>query len=375
MSSSHEHRQLHLKEKNAFYSITVLNLVVNGSFVHWYDFPIDLCLHSDDILQNYKVNMKGLDGIQGPVYVGTDYDEYERSLLNTQMSFEKTFGMSSVFIESTLMENGGVVESENPATLIKEAIQVISCGYEEKTAWGKEIGWIYGSVTEDILTGFKMHYRGWRSIYCMPLRPAFKGSAPINLSDRLHQVLRRALGSVEIFLSRHCPLWYGFGGGRLKWLQRMAYINTIVYPFTSLPLVAYCSLPAICLLIGKFIIPTSTIQTLGSSTFSTTVLIPSTTLLIVNLVGVVAGFSDALNKGYEAWAPLFGKVFFAFWVILHLYPFLKGLMGRQNRTPTIVVLWSVLLASVFSLVWVKINPFVSKDDGTKMVQSCICIDY
>lgn len=101
-----------------------------------------------------------------------------------------------------------------------------------------------------------MQCRGWRSIYCMPLRPAFKGSAPINLSDRLHQVLRWALGSVEIFLSRHCPLWYGFGGGRLKWLQRLAYTNTIVYPFTSLPLIAYCIIPAVCLLTGKFIIPT-----------------------------------------------------------------------------------------------------------------------
>jgi cellulose synthase A len=111
-----------------------------------------------------------------------------------------------------------------------------------------QIGWIYGSVTEDILTGFKMQCRGWRSIYCMPTRPAFKGSAPINLSDRLYQVLRWALGSVEIFLSWHRPLWYGFGGGRLKCLQRLAYINTIVYPFTSLPLIAYCCLPAICLL-------------------------------------------------------------------------------------------------------------------------------
>jgi cellulose synthase A len=118
-----------------------------------------------------------------------------------------------------------------------------------------QIGWIYGSVTEDILTGFKMHTRGWRSIYCMPKRPAFKGSAPINLSDRLHQVLRWALGSVEIMLSRHCPLWYGYNG-RLKCLERLAYINTIVYPLTSLPLVAYCTLPAICLLTGKFIIPT-----------------------------------------------------------------------------------------------------------------------
>ena len=118
-----------------------------------------------------------------------------------------------------------------------------------------QIGWIYGSVTEDILTGFKMHCRGWRSIYCVPARPAFKGSAPINLSDRLNQVLRWALGSVEISLSRHCPLWYGYGG-RLKCLERLAYINTTIYPLTSLPLVAYCTLPAVCLLTGKFIIPT-----------------------------------------------------------------------------------------------------------------------
>ena len=117
-----------------------------------------------------------------------------------------------------------------------------------------QIGWIYGSVTEDILTGFKMHARGWRSIYCMPQRPAFKGSAPINLSDRLNQVLRWALGSVEILLSRHCPIWYGYGG-RLKWLERFAYINTTIYPITAIPLLAYCTLPAVCLLTGKFIIP------------------------------------------------------------------------------------------------------------------------
>jgi cellulose synthase/poly-beta-1,6-N-acetylglucosamine synthase-like glycosyltransferase len=108
-----------------------------------------------------------------------------------------------------------------------------------------------------------MHCRGWRSIYCMPHRPAFKGSAPINLSDRLNQVLRWALGSVEISLSRHCPLWYGYSG-RLKFLERVAYVNTTIYPLTSLPLVAYCTLPAVCLLTGKFIIPTVCIASLGA---------------------------------------------------------------------------------------------------------------
>nr|GEX53069.1 cellulose synthase A catalytic subunit 3 [UDP-forming] [Tanacetum cinerariifolium] len=303
---------------------------------------------------------------------GAGFDD-EKSLLMSQMSLEKRFGQSAVFVASTLMENGGVPQSAAPETLLKEAIHVISCGYEDKTDWGLEIGWIYGSVTEDILTGFKMHARGWRSIYCMPPRAAFKGSAPINLSDRLNQVLRWALGSVEILFSRHCPMWYGYNG-RLKWLERFAYINTTIYPITSIPLVIYCTLPAVCLLTGKFIIPQ--ISNLASLWFIslflsifatgilemrwsgvgidewwrneqfwviggvsahlfavfqgllkvlagidtnftvtskasdedgdfaelylfkwTTLLIPPTTLLIVNLVGVVAGISYAINSG------------------------------------------------------------------------------
>ena len=44
----------------------------------------------------------------------------------------------------------------------------------------------------------------------------------------------------------------------------------------------------------------------------TTLLIPPTTILIINLVGVVAGISYAINSGYQSWGPLFGKLFFAF---------------------------------------------------------------
>ncbi|KAF5820246.1 putative cellulose synthase (UDP-forming) [Helianthus annuus] len=92
---------------------------------------------------------------------------------------------------------------------------------------------------EDILTGFKMHARGWRSIYCMSPRPAFKGSVPINLSDCLNQVLRWALGSIEILFSRHCPIWYGYSG-RIKWLECLVYRNTTLFPVTAIPLLVYC---------------------------------------------------------------------------------------------------------------------------------------
>ncbi|KAG6751592.1 hypothetical protein POTOM_043789 [Populus tomentosa] len=381
-----------------------------------------------------------LEGIEE----GIEGIESESVAVPSEQKLEKKFGQSSVFVASTLLEDGGSLKSASPASLLKEAIHVISCGYEDKTEWGKEVGWIYGSVTEDILTGFKMHCHGWRSIYCIPSRPAFKGSAPINLSDRLHQVLRWALGSVEIFLSRHCPLWYGYGGG-LKWLERLSYINATVYPLTSIPLLAYCTLPAVCLLTGKFITPelsnaaslwflslficifaTSILEMRWSGVgidewwrneqfwviggvsahlfavfqgllkvlagvdtnftvtskggdddeFSelyafkwTTLLIPPTTLLIINLVGVVAGVSNAINNGYESWGPLFGKLFFAFWVIVHLYPFLKGLLGRQNRTPTIIIVWSILLASIFSLLWVRVDPFLAKSNGP-LLEEC-----
>ena len=157
----------------------------------------------------------------------------------TRPSGELKYVASSSFIFICLLLSSFFVHQLTNLSLIVTSVQ---------------IGWIYGSVTEDILTGFKMHARGWRSIYCIPKRPAFKGSAPINLSDRLNQVLRWALGSVEILFSRHCPLWYGYGG-RLKWLERFAYVNTTIYPLTSIPLLAYCTLPAVCLLTGKFIIP------------------------------------------------------------------------------------------------------------------------
>lgn len=55
------------------------------------------------------------------------------------MNFEKRFGQSAIFVTSTLMEEGGVPPSSSPAALLKEAIHVISCGYEDKTDWGTEV--------------------------------------------------------------------------------------------------------------------------------------------------------------------------------------------------------------------------------------------
>jgi len=65
---------------------------------------------------------------------------------------------------------------------------------------------MYGTVTEDVATGLCLHRRGWRSAYCATAPDAFRGTAPLNLTDRRHQVLRWAAGSLEIFFSRNNAL-------------------------------------------------------------------------------------------------------------------------------------------------------------------------
>ncbi|KAL8143019.1 hypothetical protein V2J09_016051 [Rumex salicifolius] len=319
------------------------------------------------------------------------------------------------------------------AATVAEAISVISCFYEDKTEWGKRVGWIYGSVTEDVVTGYRMHNRGWRSIYCVTKRDAFRGTAPINLTDRLHQVLRWATGSVEIFFSKNNAL---FASRRMKFLQRVAYFNVGIYPFTSMFLIVYCFLPAISLFTGQFIVQSLNVTFLmllllititlcmlalleikwsgitlhdwwrneqfwligGTSAHPAAVMqgllkviagvdisftltsksaapedsedefadlyvvkwsflmVPPITIMMVNMIAISVGAARTLYSPFPQWSKLLGGVFFSFWVLCHLYPFAKGLMGRRGRVPTIVYVWSGLLSIIISLLWVYISP-------------------
>ncbi|GLJ06951.1 hypothetical protein SUGI_0053650 [Cryptomeria japonica] len=441
----------------------------------------------------FDVNMRALDGLQGPMYVGTGcvfrrialygFDpprskehsgccgrrkkisqtpsEGETHALNMgdgneeEMNISllpKKFGNSTLLVDSIpvaefqgrpLADHPGVKNGRPPfalavprdpldASTVAEAVSVISCWYEDKTQWGESVGWIYGSVTEDVVTGYRMHNRGWRSVYCVTKRDAFRGTAPINLTDRLHQVLRWATGSVEIFFSRNNAL---LGSSRIKFLQKIAYLNVGIYPFTSIFLIVYCFLPALSLFSGQFIVQTLNVSFLiylliititlsllaileikwsgieleewwrneqfwligGTSSHLaavlqgllkviagieisftltsksggediddifadlyivkwTSLMIPPITIMMVNLIAIAVGFSRTIYSEIPQWSKLIGGVFFSFWVLAHLYPFAKGLMGRRGRTPTIVFVWSGLLAITISLLWVAINP-------------------
>lgn len=287
-------------------------------------------------------------------------------------------------------------------------------------------------MTEDVVTGYRMHNRGWRSIYCITKRDAFRGTAPINLTDRLHQVLRWATGSVEIFFSKNNAI---FASRRLKFLQRIAYLNVGIYPFTSFFLVIYCFLPAMSLFSGQFIVQgldpafltylllitvslclisllevrwsgigleewwrneqfwaiggtsahlvaviqgllkvvagieisfTLTTKSAGEDEEDvyadlylvkwTSLFIMPLTIIIVNIVALIMGFLRTVYSVIPQWNKLMGGTFFSFWVLSHMYPFAKGLMGRRGRVPTIVYVWSGLLSITIALLWISIDP-------------------
>ncbi|KAL9253868.1 Cellulose synthase-like protein [Drosera capensis] len=251
----------------------------------------------------FSLMYSALDGLQGPVYVGTgchfrrtslcQFDPpwfkdrncnffsfcFQRHKMDDNMDdnigqcsslHPKKFGNSELLIESIRMAGyKGLSLVDSPYVksgtqgapaihkpllhehIVAEAIDVISCWYEDKTEWGKSLGWIYGSVTEDVVTGYQMHNRGWNCVYCSVKPDFFCGTAPINLTDRLHQVLRWATGAVEIFFFRNNAL---LASSKMNFLQKIAHSGNGIYPFTSIFLITYCFLPALSLFSGQFIV-------------------------------------------------------------------------------------------------------------------------
>lgn len=245
-------------------------------------------------------------------------------------------------------------------------------------------------------------------------------------------MLRWATGSVEIFFSRNNAL---LASSRLKFLQRIAYLNVGIYPFTSIFLLVYCFLPALSLYTGQFIVQdlnlaflvyllTITISlcslavlevkwsgisleewwrneqfwviggtsahlaavfqgilkvmagveisfTLTSKSAGddeddiyadlyivkwTSLFIPPITIGLTNIVAIAVGISRTIYSPNPEWSKLLGGVFFSLWVLMHLYPFFKGLMGKGGKTPTIIYVWAGLLSVIISLLWVYISP-------------------
>lgn len=79
-------------------------------------------------------------------------------------------------------------------------------------------------------------------------------------------------------------------------------------------------------------------------------------IIVVNIVAIIMGFSRTVYSIIPQWNKLMGGVFFSFWVLAHMYPFIKGLLGRRGRVPTIVYVWAGLVSITISLLWISISP-------------------
>ncbi|KAF0905140.1 hypothetical protein E2562_000937 [Oryza meyeriana var. granulata] len=214
----------------------------------------------------FDATLLGLNGIQGPSYVGTgcmfrpvalygaDPPRWRPDDDAKAVGCPGKYGNSMPFINSIPVAANHERSITSPVASLDGAAmaeleKVMTCAYEDETEWGNDVGWVYDIATEDVVTGFRLHRKGWRSMYCAMEPDAFRGTAPINLTERLYQILRWSGGSLEMFFSRNCPL---LAGRRLHPMQRIAYTNMTAYPVSALFIVVYDLLPVIWLSHGEF---------------------------------------------------------------------------------------------------------------------------
>ena len=117
-----------------------------------------------------------------------------------------------------------------------------------------QLGWRYGSMTEDVLTGLSIHRRGWRSVYCTPDPPAFLGCGSDGGSSVMTQQKRWATGLLEILLSKNCPIFATLFG-KLQLRQCLVYLYMFLWGLRSIPELCYATLPAYCIITNSSFLP------------------------------------------------------------------------------------------------------------------------
>ncbi|KAL0324173.1 UNVERIFIED_CONTAM: Cellulose synthase-like protein G3 [Sesamum calycinum] len=203
-------------------------------------------IYDSEYKRLYRTHLIGMDGLNGPSYVGTGCFFLRRVF----------FGAPSSYIEPETPELAPdhiVNKPINSREVLSLAHHVAGCNYENRTNWGSKMGFRYGSLVEDYYTGYRIQCEGWQSIFCDPSRPAFLGSVPISFNDALNQNKRWYVGLLEMGFCRYSPLTFSMRAMGILMAQSYAY-----YAFSaiwSLPITVYAFLPSLALLQGIPIFP------------------------------------------------------------------------------------------------------------------------
>ncbi|XXG74461.1 hypothetical protein AAC387_Pa07g3174 [Persea americana] len=207
----------------------------------------------------FKIWWYGCDGLNGPILSGSGFYMKREALYGIAPGMElpkdliqrrQWFGSSNELLKT--LRPDYKCNAENG--LLQEAHLLASCNYETGTKWGKQVGFLYDSVVEDVMTGTRLHCRGWNSVYYNPPRPQFLGSSPINLNDVLVQYKRWTSGLLEIAFSRYSPLPYGIMSGH-SILHTMCLSYPASMPFYCVFGLCYATVPQLCLLNGISLYP------------------------------------------------------------------------------------------------------------------------
>ncbi|KAF5812238.1 putative cellulose synthase (UDP-forming) [Helianthus annuus] len=220
-------------------------------------------------LANFYYIMNGLSAIQGIFYGGSNcfhrrkviYGLSPNDIKNTENirneDLHKVFGKSFELRDSAAQILSGSnpnIDQKSPSCFIEAAIDVASCSYEYGTQWGKKVGWLYGSTTEDMLTGLNIHGRGWKSVLCSPYPPPFLGCAPSTYPSSLAQQKRWATGLLEVLFTDKNPLLLTMKGN-LWFRQALAYHWICLWGARSIPEICYAFLPTYCIITGSHFLP------------------------------------------------------------------------------------------------------------------------
>ncbi|TVU27970.1 hypothetical protein EJB05_19476, partial [Eragrostis curvula] len=222
----------------------------------------------------YKKLGYGFAGLQGIYYNGTGCFHRRKVIYGvppncttnvkprtkdslSYKELEMKFGSQEELIKSVRSVVSGdilIAPITDLSSRIEAAKEVSVCSYEIGTRWGHEIGWVYGSTTEDILTGQRIHAAGWKSALLNPDPPAFLGSAPTGGPASLTQYKRWATGLLEILMSQNNPILLSIFK-RLQSRQCLAYLVIGVWPLRAPFELCYSLLGPYCLLGNRSFLP------------------------------------------------------------------------------------------------------------------------
>ncbi|KHN44862.1 cellulose synthase-like protein H1 isoform X2 [Glycine soja] len=220
----------------------------------------------------YEYIIRGMAGLQGPYYGGTNtfhrrnaiYGLYPHEMENGREDEKlgekiliQQFGRSKEFVKSAAVALDGkayLPKDISPSNFIEAAIQVARCGYECGTFWGKKIGWLYGSISEDVPTGLNIHRRGWRSECCTPDPIPFTGCAPRGFISTMVQQKRWASGLTVVFFGKHSPVM-GMLFGKIQFRAGLSYFWLTNWGSRGPFQVCYAALPAYCIITNTNIFP------------------------------------------------------------------------------------------------------------------------